>query len=400
MSTLSPEPMTNPNGNLPHLDDEDEGFERPAASTPTPAALKDLIRLHGDRFLPILAALREQPWKELVSSRDIMDGLTAQGLDLSERTLRLYLAEMADSGLIDRHGRRGYRLTDTGAEIARELTVSRRLGSILSKMEETICQLSFDLNAKSGMVSINGYVIPRELVPPLCDEIEAVFKAGLSVGSHVLLVPPGDDILGREVPAGHIGIGTMCSINLASLLLRRQIPSYPIFGGLLYIENGEPQHFLEMIRYDATTLSPNEIFIRANLTSVSRAATTGTGAITASYREVPMSALPALRQLAKDCESAGFPGILLVGRPGQPLLNIPVHEGRVGVVLTTGLNPVAGLWERGLQPGAAAMRNDYSRPMVGPGPFEQLIHYSELRGEISKLHTTSRSARAGETTKP
>jgi repressor of nif and glnA expression len=179
--------------------------------------------------------------------------------------------------------------------------------------------------------------------------------------------------------------------------MRRGAPTHPIFGGLLHVENGRPQHFLEMIRYDATTLSPNEVFIRANYTSVAAAATTGTGAITASFREVPMSALPALRGVVKDCADAGFPGILLVGRPGQPVMNVPVHEGRVGVVLSTGLNPLASLWEHDrikhqasgspfkAQRGPTAARLDLSSPMVGPAPYESLIPYQDFRKRATAL---------------
>lgn len=359
---------------VPHPDDEDVAVIRPA---PDRAELEEILRQHGERFRPILAAMRDQPWKELIPSRDLLDSLAAQGLQWSERTLRLYLAEMAELGLIARHGRRGYSLTAAGAECARELTVARRLGSIQAKMEETMCQLSFDLAAGRGLVSINAYVIPQPLVGTLCDEAEAVFAAGLAVGSRVLLIGPGGDILGRQVPEGHVGLGTMCSISIARLFLDRGIPSVPVFGGLLRIDAGRPQHVLEMIRYDATTLSPNEVFIRSNLTSVGAAARTGTGAITASYREAPASALPALRRLAKDLEDAGFPGMLEVGRPGQPLLNVPAHEGRVGVLLATGLNPVASLWEQD--------RRVDSRPMVGPADYAQLIPYRELRAKAREI---------------
>jgi repressor of nif and glnA expression len=377
-----------PHPTLEHDDDVPHGEAQRAMPAASAAELREALSQHGDRFQPILAALRDQPWKELVTSRDLMDTLSAQGLELSERTLRLHLSEMADVGLIERHGRRGYCLTPAGTEVTRELTVSRRLGSILYRMEETSCQVTFDLARQSGLVSINAYVIPQEFVLPLCDEIEAVFKAGLAVGSRVLVVAPGEDILGREVPAGHIGLGTMCSLTLASMFLRRGIPTHPIFGGLLQVEGGKPQHFLEMIRYDSTSLSPNEVFIRANFTSVSQAATTGTGAITASFRELPMSALPVARAILKECEQAGFPGIMLVGRPGQPLLNIPVHEGRVGVVFSTGLNPLASLWEHDrLKPTRAtpALRLESSRPMVGPAPYESLIPYQDFRQRATAL---------------
>lgn len=339
--------------------------------------LREILDLHGERFLPILAALRDRPWSELTSSRDLLDALAGEGLDWSERTLRLYLAEMTDAGLIERHGRKGYTLTEAGGEIARELTVARRLGSIRAKMEETVCQLTFDLRSGRGLVSVNAYIIPRDVFEAHLDGIEAVFRAGLAVGERVWLVGPGDDILGRTVPEGHIGLGTPCSISIARCGLSRGIPSAPIFGGLLQIEGGQPQHILEMIRYDATTLSPNEIFIRANLTSVDRAARTGSGAITVSYREVPAAALPIVREIQADCVQVGFPGILLVGRPGQPLLNVPPNEGRVGILLATGLNPVACLWEHD--------RRVDSRPMVGPVDYSCLIPWRDLRGRFAAL---------------
>ncbi|MBA3710763.1 MAG: DUF128 domain-containing protein, partial [Planctomycetes bacterium] len=121
----------------------------------------------------------------------------------------------------------------------------------------------------------------------------------------------------------------------------------------------------------------------------SKAARTGSGAITASFREVPMSALPQLRQLHDECQEAGFPGIMMIGRPGQPVLNVPVHEGRVGLVLATGLNPLASLWEKDhLAPGKrgdALLRLETSRPMVGPAPFEQLIPYRAFRERATAL---------------
>jgi repressor of nif and glnA expression len=136
-----------------------------------------------------------------------------------------------------------------------------------------------------------------------------------------------------------------------------------------------------MIRYDATSLSPNEVFIRANFTSVSQAARSGNGAITASFREVPMGALANLRAVHDDCARSGFQGFLHVGRPGQPVLNIPVHEGRVGLILATGLNPLASLWERDHR----VLHLEGSRPMVGPAPYESLITMPEFRKRIADL---------------
>ena len=130
-----------------HLDEPDEAV---VSGSTSPEQLRDLLEQHGERYQPILAALRDQPWKELVTSRDLLESLASQGLEWSERTLRLYLAEMAEAGLIERHGRRGYRLAPAGAEVARELTVSKRLGSILYHMEETVCRVGGDGGSPCG----------------------------------------------------------------------------------------------------------------------------------------------------------------------------------------------------------------------------------------------------------
>ncbi|MEK7415853.1 MAG: NrpR regulatory domain-containing protein [Planctomycetota bacterium] len=360
----------------------------PTGTRPSAASLRDLVREHADRFQPILAALRDQPWRELLTASELMDALTAQGQQLSERTLRLHCAELCEAGLILREGKRGYRLTDIGVDIARELTASRRLGSILYRMEETMCQLTFDPERHAGLVSINAYVLPITLLRTLVDEIDAVYRAGLAVGDRVLLAGPGDDILGREVPAGHVGLGTICSLTLAGLLMRRGVPTQPIFGGLLQVSDGKPAHVLEMVRYDSTSLSPNEMFIRAHLTSVGTAARSGSGAITASFRELPMNALPALRDAVTSLDERKFSGILAVGRPGLPLMNIPVHEGRVGLVLATGLNPLACLWENAVLH-ASSGEADASRPMVGPADYDSMIPLTDLRARAAALIATA-----------
>lgn len=67
------------------------------------------------------------------------------------------------------------------------------------------------------------------------------------------------------------------------------------------------------------------------MTSVSEAVQTGRGRIGASFREIPAVALPQVRRLVRQLESIGLGAVLMVGRPNQPLLDIPVVEGRAGI---------------------------------------------------------------------
>jgi repressor of nif and glnA expression len=63
-----------------------------------------------------------------------------------------------------------------------------------------------------------------------------------------------------------------------------------------------------------------------------------------------------------------------IGRASQPLLEIPVSEGRVGAIVIGGLNPVAILEETGVRVDSRAMAEmiDYSR----------LFHYQELEDRV------------------
>ena len=93
------------------------------------------------------------------------------------------------------------------------------------------------------------------------------------------------------VPEGKMALATVCSIVVNGTLLKAGVPIDSKFGGILQMQNRSPLRFVELIHYAGSSLDPTEIFIRANMTSVAKAAESGSGDILANYREVP-AALP------------------------------------------------------------------------------------------------------------
>jgi hypothetical protein len=85
------------------------------------------------------------------------------------------------------------------------------------------------------------------------------------------------------------------------------------------------------------------------MTQVRRCARTGSGIIGASFREIPSAAAQAVQAIGEDMAARGLGGILAVGRPNRPLLDIPVAEGRAGLVVVAGLNAPAAMHEAGLR---------------------------------------------------
>lgn len=173
------------------------------------------------------------------------------------------------------------------------------------------------------------------------------------------------------------GVGTVCSITLNGVLVSLGIPTLTRFGGLLEIHHRKPHRFEEIIHYDGTSLDPLEIFIRGGMTDTLGAAGSGEGRIGASFREVPADARDQVIALSRRLEKAGLGGVLLIGWPGQPLLGIPVSEGRVGLVVKGGLNPLAALEERGLRGPTRALAALYD--------YRELFPYPEFDARLKTL---------------
>ena len=141
------------------------------------------------------------------------------------------------------------------------------------------------------------------------------------------------------------------------------------------VQNRKPLRFTEVIYYDGKSLDPLEIFIKSGLTHVCEATSTGAGRIGASFREIPSTTLSQARDLSGKLENAGLGGILTIGKPNQPLLGFPVQEGRTGLIVNGGLNPLAAVEESGIPTHNVALSQLF--------PFEKLVHFTELSGSLA-----------------
>jgi HTH-type transcriptional regulator, global nitrogen regulator NrpRI len=159
---------------------------------------------------------------------------------------------------------------------------------------------------------------------------------------------PGLRVGGAEAPRDRVLISTICSVTLNGLFQKAGIPIVSRFGGLLEVENHIPRRFTEIIDYRGSSMDPHKMFIMAGMTSVGACAARGCGIIGASFREFPSVALEEARKLITEVSRLNLGGVLAVGQPNRPLLDIPVGEGRTGMITIAGLNPIAALHEAGV----------------------------------------------------
>jgi repressor of nif and glnA expression len=326
--------------------------------------------------LAILKVLQEDGLPH--GSQEITDRLSALGHDVSERTVRHHLQALDGEGLTENLGKQGRRITETGQRELSSARVFEKVGYLAAKIDQLTYTMDFDLARRTGSVVVNVSLLERAQLPEAIPLMRKVFAARLGVGRLAALFAPGERVGAVAVPAGKVGVGTVCSITFNGVLLTHGIPIISRFGGLLELRALKPTRFVELIHYEGTTLDPLEVFIRSGMTDYKGAVETGNGLVGASFREVPGNSRERVLTIAQQMDEAGLSVVIDVGWPGRPLFDIPVSEGRLGVVVMGGLNPVAILEETGMrvrQTGALAGLVDYRR----------LIPYDELEARAAQL---------------
>jgi HTH-type transcriptional regulator, global nitrogen regulator NrpRI len=305
------------------------------------------------KMIAILRILREAPGP--LGSKKIDEELRMSGLDLSERTIRNYLAKADDLGWTVNLGRRGRRMTDLGIQEVDGALVTDKVGFVAARMDELSFAMDYDPAKGRGKVIANVATVARQDFRHAVSVMKPVYRAGLSMGKLVAFRREGETLGSYQVPAGRMAFGTVCSVSVNGLLLKAGIAVVSKFGGLLEMQDGQPKRFVEIIHYEGTSLDPLEIFIRSRMTRVMDASLTGTGIIGASFREVPSAALHEVRRLTSLSEHHGMSRVLAVGRPNQSLLDIPVAQGKTGLVVCGGMNPVAAMVESDIPVSISAM---------------------------------------------
>ncbi|MHC4337516.1 MAG: DUF128 domain-containing protein [Planctomycetota bacterium] len=323
-----------------------------------------------DKTLVAILKILEKHQESPLGSRELSRQLKLHGVELTERTVRYHLRIMDERGLTKVFGKEGRKITEKGLEEMKNARVSERLGFIISKIEALSYQTSFNVESGGGEVILNVSCFPEEKAKAALKVMRPIFASPYVMSDRIVLARGGESITDVVVPEGMVGIGTVCSVTVNGIFLKAAVPVTSKFGGILQIENGEPSRFVSLISYDGSSLDPHLVFIKSGMTSVSEAVKRGSGNILASFREIPVVCVEKALEMQEKLRSIGIGGILLVGNPNQPLVEMPVGIDRAGMIVVGGLNPVAALEEAGITTENTAMSilKDYSELV----PFKEV----------------------------
>ena len=138
-----------------------------------------------------------------------------------------------------------------------------------------------------------------------------------------------------------------------------------------------------MIHYNGCSLDPSEIFIKAKMTSVRSAATSGNGEVLANFREIPAICQLLAEDIIHDLRRSGFRSVYVIGNVSEPVCEISVDQNKIGLILLGGLNPVAAAAEAGIE------ADNHSMSSVVD--YRTLINHKEALSAIGKSNSQSYS---------
>lgn len=320
-------------------------------------------------MLAILKVLDKQS-DTILGSRELSRQLRLHGVELTERTVRYHLRILDERGFTKVFGKEGRMITSKGKEELSHALVSDKVGFIISKIETLSYLTNLDLEKEEGDIILNVSFFPSAKLKEALRLMKPVFSSPYVMSDNVVMQKGGEKIGDIIVPEGQVGFGTVCSVTINGIFLKAGIPVTSKFGGVLQVENAELSRFTALISYEGSSLDPLEIFIKSGMTDVMNAVKHHDGKILASFREIPVVSLEKAEELSEIMKDKGIGGILLIGSPNQPLLEMPVSMDKAGVVVVGGLNPIAALEEAGIPAVSKAMSTLYR--------FSDLLKFKEL----------------------
>jgi len=307
-----------------------------------------------------ILGILEKNQDRVMGSRELSRQLRLHGIELTERTVRYHLKIMDERGLTKVFGKEGRKITQKGTEELKNSRVSEKVGFIISKIETLSYQTNFDLDAQKGDIILNVSFIPAKDLKEALKAVRPVFASPYVMSDRVVLAGEGERIGDIVVPEGKVGLGTVCSVTINGIFLKAGIHIASRFGGLLQVGEEGPLRFVALISYEGSSLDPLVVFIKSKMTSVTDAVRHRSGEILASFREIPAVSVGKAEELRDRLKAVGIGGVLMVGNPNQPLLEMPVGMDKAGLVIVGGLNPIAAIEESGIPTHSSAMATLFS----------------------------------------
>jgi repressor of nif and glnA expression len=275
--------------------------------------------------------------------------LRKRGFLLSERTVRYHLQLLEAKGFLLGHDRRGRTITQQGLEELSRSLATQRLGFTTTRFMSLAYSATYNPELDSGTVVGNVSLLDKSLRNKTVNTMKALQDMNLLSAPFIKVLNENEEYGDVSVPIGKFALFTVCNLTLDSILIHSGIPLFFKYGGLVQVVNRKPIRFVEIISYEGTTIPPLEVFVYRKMTSISRILKTGSGMLLATLREIPSEARNRTVKIIEKQQSKGWGGVLVLGKPNESVLGVPVGMDRFGICMVGGIVPGAAMVEEGEQ---------------------------------------------------
>jgi len=275
--------------------------------------------------------------------------LRKRGFLLSERTVRYHLQLLEAKGFVLGHDRKGRTITQQGLEELGRSLATQRLGFTITRFMSLAYSATYDPVVDAGTVVGNVSLLDNSLRDKTMDTLKALQSMNLLSAPYIKILNEKEEYCDISVPEDKFALFTVCNLTLDSILIHSGIPLFFKYGGLVQVVNRKPIRFVEIISYEGTTIPPLEVFVYRKMTSISRILKTGSGMILATLREIPSEARERTVKILENQQKKGWGGVLVLGKPNEPVLGVPVGMDRFGICMVGGIVPGAAMVEEGEQ---------------------------------------------------
>lgn len=282
-----------------------------------------------------------------LSSQEIEKELQNRGFNITSRTVRYHLKKLEEKGFVDRANHGKSRITVEGIEYLKGLKVSERLGEFSERIEINVYLSDFDIYRMKGKVPTNLALIRKEEFERCIQILSEIKDFPFIIHDGIVFADEGDELGGREIPAGQFAIATISNTFYDVLLKTAGINAYPEFAALIRVENGIPTRIMELISYAGTTMSPGWLLLRSGLTSVSSVLKNSNGVILSAIRSFSRYAIDIALRTVEIASLKGFRGVIAVLHPSDRRFSLPVGR-KARIIVSAGLNHLAPLHETGI----------------------------------------------------
>lgn len=245
-----------------------------------------------------------------IGSVYLTSALRDRGYDITERAVRMTLADLEEAGLAEKVGGRGRRLTDRGRRELARGDVHGRVEQVRERLSDLLSRASYDPSADAGDVVVGTVRVPQAAAAAAWEAIEALDASPLGP-LPVAVTETGD----------HLELAAASSVTVDGVLLGAGIGSRPDTTGIVEFDAtaaaGPIVRYTDVIGDERATFDIVSLLIEAGRPAVEPVLADEAGLCVADYREVPLARFDDIDTLVSETHDA-LGGTAVLSRPREP----------------------------------------------------------------------------------